>query len=317
MKADDFGRFHADPRLLKSYLFPLLSDTRETDCSRWLAACEKAGLLRCYVDDRGRNYLEIVNFRQRTRQSESKFPTPDKQEKANSPPANGQGTVKGRSKDGQARTETETKFGDGDEDALARARDGGDEPLSDVLAEIFPGIASERKAMEKLVLLAMQFKATPDQIRGFPDWLSRNHPRKALNHWAFRDHFHQSLNGDIRKSNGNAHVGAYIPPPSIPEQAEFVDEAILHLSESGESQVLTRKLIAALDGKVGDQALTTWFRPLRILDLEGGVLRILAPSRIFEDWISNNYREAFGEALDCAGFEFETVEFVFRNGGEK
>lgn len=202
MKADDFGRFHADPRLLKSYLFPLLSDTRETDCSRWLAACEKAGLLRCYVDDRGRNYLEIVNFKQRTRQSESKFPTPDKQEKDNSPPNDRQLTVKRQSSGGQLRTETETKFGDGDEDALARARDGGNEPLSDVFAEIFPGIASDRRAMENLVSLALQFKATPAQIRGFPDWLSRNHPRKALNHFAFRDHFHQSLKGDIQRENG-------------------------------------------------------------------------------------------------------------------
>src|SRR5215475_9590904 len=76
MKADDFGRFHADTRLLKANLFPLLPDIRDTDISRWIAACEKAGLIRCYVDGRGRQFLEIQNFRQRTRQSESRFPAP-------------------------------------------------------------------------------------------------------------------------------------------------------------------------------------------------------------------------------------------------
>ena len=76
MKADDFGVFHADTRLLKSYLFPLLPDIRETDISRWLAACEKAGLIRCYGDDKSRKYLQIVNFKQRMRQQVAKFPQP-------------------------------------------------------------------------------------------------------------------------------------------------------------------------------------------------------------------------------------------------
>jgi hypothetical protein len=76
MKVDDFGRFHADSRLLKANLFPLLPEIRDTDITRWLAACEKAGMVRCYVDAKGRQFLEIQNFRQRTRQSESKFPAP-------------------------------------------------------------------------------------------------------------------------------------------------------------------------------------------------------------------------------------------------
>lgn len=76
MKADDYGVFHADTRLLKSYLFPLLPDIRETDISRWLAACEKAGLLRCYVDAKGRKYTQVTNFKQRMRQKVAKFPLP-------------------------------------------------------------------------------------------------------------------------------------------------------------------------------------------------------------------------------------------------
>lgn len=77
MKADDYGRFHAHPKLLRSFLFPILVDTiRDTDCSRWLAECEKAGLIRCYQDAAGKPLLEIVNFGQRMRESRPKFPAP-------------------------------------------------------------------------------------------------------------------------------------------------------------------------------------------------------------------------------------------------
>lgn len=54
MKVDDYGRFHADAKLVRVGCFPLKSDIRDTDIPRWLAACQKAGLLRCYSDDRDR-----------------------------------------------------------------------------------------------------------------------------------------------------------------------------------------------------------------------------------------------------------------------
>lgn len=75
MKVDDFGRFTANPKLLRSLLFPLKDGIRETDISRHLAACEKAGLIVLYkVADK--SFLEIRNFKQRTRQEVSKFPAP-------------------------------------------------------------------------------------------------------------------------------------------------------------------------------------------------------------------------------------------------
>lgn len=77
LKADDYGRYHAHPQLIKSTLFPLKDDVRSADIPRWLAACEKAGLLRCYeVADKA--YTEIIKFDQRTRAKTSKFPAPDK-----------------------------------------------------------------------------------------------------------------------------------------------------------------------------------------------------------------------------------------------
>lgn len=76
MKVDDFGCFHADSRLLKANLFPLKADVRDTDISRWIAACEKAGLITIY-NVAMKEYLQIVNFNQRLRQKQNKFPLPN------------------------------------------------------------------------------------------------------------------------------------------------------------------------------------------------------------------------------------------------
>jgi hypothetical protein len=78
MKVDDFGRFPANPRLLSSLLFPLKSSVRDTDSSRWLAECEKSGLVAVY-EVKGKSFLEIQNFRQRSRASVSKYPARDGQ----------------------------------------------------------------------------------------------------------------------------------------------------------------------------------------------------------------------------------------------
>jgi hypothetical protein len=103
LRADDFGRYHANPLLLKSALFPLSEDVRSTDIPRWLAACEAAGLLRCYDAD-GKRFVEIPRFDQRTRAKVSKFPAP-----ASECPSNdGQMTVKRPADDGHARTDSDS-----------------------------------------------------------------------------------------------------------------------------------------------------------------------------------------------------------------
>lgn len=82
LRADDFGRYHANPFLLKSNLFPLKENVRSTDIPRLLAACQKAGLVRCYEAD-AKPFLEIAKFGQRIKEgSRSKFPAP--------PPESGQ-----------------------------------------------------------------------------------------------------------------------------------------------------------------------------------------------------------------------------------
>ena len=77
MKVDDFGRFVANPKILKSLLFPLKSDVRETDITRWLAACEKPGLIALYSVAK-KEYLQINNFKQVLRQKIEKYPSSEK-----------------------------------------------------------------------------------------------------------------------------------------------------------------------------------------------------------------------------------------------
>lgn len=76
MKVDDYGRFSANVRLLNSTLFPLKSDIRDSDIARWLAACEKAGMITVY-NDASKSYLQIENFNQTLRQKTTKYPSPE------------------------------------------------------------------------------------------------------------------------------------------------------------------------------------------------------------------------------------------------
>ena len=93
MKADDFGRFHGDGKLLNANLFPL-HDFERQEVEKWRDKCQQVGLVNVYQDDRGRTFLEVKNFNQRTRQQASKFPDPTRCQSSD-----GQVTVNARSND--------------------------------------------------------------------------------------------------------------------------------------------------------------------------------------------------------------------------
>lgn len=75
MKVDDHGCFHANPKLLKSALFPLKEITDEEIIS-WLESCKEIELLIIYTYNLKR-YLKINDFGQRLRTMKSKFPQPN------------------------------------------------------------------------------------------------------------------------------------------------------------------------------------------------------------------------------------------------
>jgi hypothetical protein len=71
---DDHGLFDARPSLLKSKCFPIRPTVRETDIPRWLAACEKAGLLALYTVN-GKPFGKMLDTKWPVR-SEPKYPLP-------------------------------------------------------------------------------------------------------------------------------------------------------------------------------------------------------------------------------------------------
>jgi len=76
MKADDYGIFHGDPRLLKAALFPLLTDVRIQEVRQWRDKAVSVGLCHLYSDERQREFVIIHKFDQRLRAKKFKFPAP-------------------------------------------------------------------------------------------------------------------------------------------------------------------------------------------------------------------------------------------------
>lgn len=74
MKADDYGCYYGNAKLLKSHLYPL-KNVSESNISTLIKECVKANLILFYKVD-GKEYLKIINFGQRLRTMNSKFPQP-------------------------------------------------------------------------------------------------------------------------------------------------------------------------------------------------------------------------------------------------
>lgn len=104
MKADDYGSFHAHPKLLNSALFPL----KEYDSKSilgWVDECLKAKLLIRYSIN-GKDYVRIENFGQRLRNMRNTFPQPDGN--SNKVAANGS-ECRPETKRNEVETESETE----------------------------------------------------------------------------------------------------------------------------------------------------------------------------------------------------------------
>jgi hypothetical protein len=73
---DDYGRYSANPTLLRAACYPLkLDQVREEAIEDRLAECERVGLIETYVVD-GKRFLHLRNFRQQVRAKASKYPNP-------------------------------------------------------------------------------------------------------------------------------------------------------------------------------------------------------------------------------------------------
>jgi hypothetical protein len=74
---DDFGRYYADPGLLRAACYPRqLNKVSDSDIGKWLTACVNAALVRVYPAQDGESYLVVESFGQQVRAQKSRFPDP-------------------------------------------------------------------------------------------------------------------------------------------------------------------------------------------------------------------------------------------------
>lgn len=180
MKADDYGRYHADVRLIRAGCFPLLAATRDADISHWIAECVKVGLVVVY-QVKGRSYLAIRKFRQRTRQQVAKYPGPDGQPDDWRPPDDGELSVIGPTVDGQpSDNRRPDSDSDSDSDSLMSAgADGGHSSAFLRTWDLYPQKGRSRSSRKEAyaVWKALKLDAHEDEVvagleawKQFDDW---------------------------------------------------------------------------------------------------------------------------------------------------
>ena len=85
--ADDHGRFHSLPKLIRAACYPLQIDkVSDADMGKWLTECVTAALVSVYPASDGKRYVQIEKFGQQVR-SKSKFPEPTGSDSEQSEPS--------------------------------------------------------------------------------------------------------------------------------------------------------------------------------------------------------------------------------------
>lgn len=75
-------------------------------------------------------------------------------------------------------------------------------------------------------------------------------------------------------------------------------------------------VLSAVEKRVNHESFTTWFTPIVFVEIDGALIRLKVPDRVFEDWILNNYRDILEESLDEAGISGCSITFeVASNSG--
>ncbi len=65
-----------------------------------------------------------------------------------------------------------------------------------------------------------------------------------------------------------------------------------------QSSKVWESVLSAIEKKVNHESFTTWFKPINFIRHDQNVIHLSVPDRVFEDWILNNYRDVFEEALE-------------------
>ncbi|MEP7269893.1 MAG: chromosomal replication initiator protein DnaA [Acidobacteriota bacterium] len=68
-------------------------------------------------------------------------------------------------------------------------------------------------------------------------------------------------------------------------------------------------VLTAVEKRINHESFTTWFKRINLLESDTTRLHLGVPDKVFEDWILNNYREVFDEALEEAGLTGRAISF--------
>jgi hypothetical protein len=193
MKADDFGCFHANPKLLKAALFPLNDEIRDIDLAKWLNECANAGLVQVYKVE-GKMFLQIIDFGQRLRQSRSKFPQSHEADiDSNSPPLSA--IVRKSPPETETETEVETET---ETETDARTAHVFQIPLDEKIMNAFDEIYIDQEKIKWGHLdFNFELESFKNKVRGSPEDY-QNHDRNGIRK-AFQ---YQLRNSKGKKLNG-------------------------------------------------------------------------------------------------------------------
>lgn len=72
---DDFGRYDAEPILLKSHAFPIREDVKTGKVEELCGELQGSGLVEFYIVA-GKRFLQVTNWTERARSEKSRFPDP-------------------------------------------------------------------------------------------------------------------------------------------------------------------------------------------------------------------------------------------------
>ncbi|HEU4477614.1 MAG TPA: chromosomal replication initiator protein DnaA [Pyrinomonadaceae bacterium] len=72
------------------------------------------------------------------------------------------------------------------------------------------------------------------------------------------------------------------------------------MSTSVETATVWGRILHSLKGRVNQQTLDTWFRPIQFesLDISQHVIRLRAPNQVIKDWVVSNYGKVLAESLN-------------------
>lgn len=149
---DDYGRFSANPKLVRAACYPLkLDSVSDQHIAEWLLECSQANLVLCY-EVSGKQYLEVNDFRQQVRSKQSKFPDPllvasnclaDAKQLQDSAYLDEDGDGDGVD-DGNTSTDVEVAIGDADSRSKSSIPDCPHQQLIDLYAQHLPELPYPR-----------------------------------------------------------------------------------------------------------------------------------------------------------------------------